>query len=108
MWPFARRRDVARVPVGARQPAGAVDEVAVIARDGPPRAHQRDALVLVDSPAQQRERVGIARTLAWLAQDGADDLPAVAKDYIRFIEDEAECPMAIISTGPRREETIIR
>ena len=37
-----------------------------------------------------------------------DDLPAVAKDYVRFIEDEMECPIAIISTGPRREETIVR
>src|SRR5436190_22956967 len=37
-----------------------------------------------------------------------DELPAVAKDYVRFIEDEMECPIAIISTGPRREETIVR
>ena len=37
-----------------------------------------------------------------------DDLPAAAKDYVRFIEDEAECAISIISTGPRREETIIR
>ena len=37
-----------------------------------------------------------------------DDLPQQAKDYVRFIEDEAECPVSIISTGPRREETIQR
>jgi adenylosuccinate synthase len=37
-----------------------------------------------------------------------DDLPAVAKDYLRFIEDEMECTISIISTGPRREETIVR
>ena len=35
-------------------------------------------------------------------------LPQEAKDYIRFIEDEAEAAVSIISTGPRREETIIR
>lgn len=37
-----------------------------------------------------------------------DDLPQEAKDYIRFIEDETECAATIVSTGPRREETILR
>ncbi|MEK6374959.1 MAG: adenylosuccinate synthase [Acidobacteriota bacterium] len=36
-----------------------------------------------------------------------DDLPAAAKDYIAFIADEMECAIEIISTGPRREETIV-
>jgi adenylosuccinate synthase len=35
-------------------------------------------------------------------------LPQAAKDYVRFIEDETGCAISIISTGPRREETIIR
>jgi adenylosuccinate synthase len=37
-----------------------------------------------------------------------DKLPAAAKDYIRFIEDETGAPITIVSTGPRREETIVR
>jgi adenylosuccinate synthase len=37
-----------------------------------------------------------------------DALPQQAKDYVRFIEEQTEAPVAIISTGPRREETIIR
>jgi len=37
-----------------------------------------------------------------------DELPPAAKDYVKFIEDETECPATIISTGPRREETIVR
>jgi adenylosuccinate synthase len=37
-----------------------------------------------------------------------DQLPQAAKDYVRFIEDETETRAAIISTGPRREETILR
>jgi adenylosuccinate synthase len=37
-----------------------------------------------------------------------DDLPQQAKDYVKFIEDETEAKASIISTGPRREETIIR
>jgi len=37
-----------------------------------------------------------------------DDLPPQARDYVRFIEDETETRASIISTGPRREETIVR
>ncbi len=37
-----------------------------------------------------------------------DDLPQAAKDYVRYVEDEAGAPVTIISTGPRREETILR
>jgi adenylosuccinate synthase len=37
-----------------------------------------------------------------------DELPGEAKDYIRFIEDETECRISIVSTGARREETIVR
>jgi adenylosuccinate synthase len=36
------------------------------------------------------------------------DLPQEARDYVRFIEEETETRASIISTGPRREETIIR
>ena len=37
-----------------------------------------------------------------------DDLPQQAKDYVKFIEDETETRASIVSTGPRREETILR
>jgi adenylosuccinate synthase len=37
-----------------------------------------------------------------------DELPQEAKDYVRFVEDQLECPISVVSTGPRREETIIR
>ncbi len=37
-----------------------------------------------------------------------DQLPQEAKDYVRHIEDEIETPITIVSTGPRREETIVR
>jgi adenylosuccinate synthase len=37
-----------------------------------------------------------------------DELPEAARDYVKFIEDETETRAAIISTGPRREETILR
>jgi adenylosuccinate synthase len=37
-----------------------------------------------------------------------EELPQHALDYIRFLEDETECRVSIVSTGPRREETIVR
>ncbi|HEY0372748.1 MAG TPA: adenylosuccinate synthetase, partial [Thermoanaerobaculia bacterium] len=37
-----------------------------------------------------------------------DELPQEARDYVKFIEDETETQASIISTGPRREETIVR
>ncbi|MEX1063432.1 MAG: adenylosuccinate synthase [Balneolaceae bacterium] len=37
-----------------------------------------------------------------------DDLPQAARAYIDFVEDYTEVPFRIISTGPKRTETIIR
>jgi adenylosuccinate synthase len=45
------------------------------------------------------EELGQARTM--------DELPAAARDYLRFIEEEAGCPIVLASIGPRREQTIV-
>jgi adenylosuccinate synthase len=37
-----------------------------------------------------------------------EELPPEARDYVRFVEDELQTRVSIISTGPRREETIVR
>ncbi len=37
-----------------------------------------------------------------------DKLPQAAQDYIRYLEDKLEVEIGCISTGPEREETIIR
>ncbi|HEY0866423.1 MAG TPA: adenylosuccinate synthase [Fimbriimonas sp.] len=37
-----------------------------------------------------------------------DDLPASAREYLSFIESFTETPVAIVSIGPDREETIVR
>jgi adenylosuccinate synthase len=47
----------------------------------------------------KRETVGIV--------DPAD-LPPAARDYVDLIEQEVGAPVTLISTGPRREETIVR
>jgi adenylosuccinate synthase len=37
-----------------------------------------------------------------------DNLPAEAEAYIRFLEERIGVPAVIVSTGPRREETLLR
>ncbi len=36
-----------------------------------------------------------------------EELPAAAREYLRFIEEEAECPLVLVSIGSRRSETIV-
>lgn len=37
-----------------------------------------------------------------------EDLPAAARDYVRFIEERIGTPIRMVSTGPRREEILHR
>jgi adenylosuccinate synthase len=37
-----------------------------------------------------------------------EDLPAAAREYVRFLEERVGAPAVFLSTGPRREETIWR
>jgi len=39
--------------------------------------------------------------------DAVEDLPANARDYLAFISDVIGVPISMISTGPRREETLV-
>ncbi|MGA7614284.1 MAG: adenylosuccinate synthase [Thermoanaerobaculia bacterium] len=50
-------------------------------------------------PGWHRSTVGINRF---------EDLPQAARDYVRFIEEQLGVSISIVSTGPRREETILR
>ena len=50
-------------------------------------------------PGWQQSTVGIL---------GFEDLPQKAQDYVTAVEEAVEAPVGLVSTGPRREETIIR
>ena len=39
---------------------------------------------------------------------GFDALPETLKEYIKFVEDQIDCPVKLISVGPQRHETILR
>jgi adenylosuccinate synthase len=45
----------------------------------------------------------------WVKELNAKEaLPAELNDYIRFIEEETSCPIAIVSLGPDRTQTLVR
>ena len=41
-------------------------------------------------------------------EKGFGDLPETLKGYIKFVEDQIDCPVKLISVGPQRHETILR
>ena len=75
-----------------------------------------DGKVLRDFPADVDLLARIkpeTRSGAGLAQRNRrggryDELPKAARDYVELIEERVGAPVTMISTGPRREETILR
>jgi adenylosuccinate synthase len=43
-----------------------------------------------------------------MIEKGFNALPKTLRQYVKYIEDQVECPITIISMGPQRHETIIR
>jgi adenylosuccinate synthase len=69
-----------------------------------------DVPPLVEDLARVKPRLETLR--GWKSSTTAvtrfQDLPAAAKDYVRHLEERSGAPTVLISTGPRREETIWR
>jgi len=40
--------------------------------------------------------------------DRFDALPEEARTYVQYLEDKMECPVFLVSTGPDRNQTILR
>lgn len=65
------------------------------------------------SLSQLAEAVPIYETVRGWQQNTAgvkdyNELPQLARDYIQRLSDLIECPVGLISTGPERDETILR
>ncbi|PYQ34280.1 MAG: adenylosuccinate synthase [Acidobacteria bacterium] len=69
-----------------------------------------DVPALVEDVARARPR--LEKLHGWKTKTTAvtrfEDLPPAARDYVKFLEECCGAPAALISTGPRREETIWR
>ena len=48
-----------------------------------------------------------AKTALWKREQGWDKLPAAARAYLRALEELSGCPLAIVSTGPDRDHTMV-
>ncbi len=86
------------------------DEIAVcvayrlrgeVMRDLPPDLHSLETAEPV-----LRTFKGWQTSTAGIVEEG--DLPAAARAYIDFIEQEVGAAITLVSTGPRREETLLR
>jgi adenylosuccinate synthase len=84
---------VLRVGVGYRYRGTPIDEW-----PGEERVVAELEPVFEERPGWLSETAGLR---AW------DDLPARARDYLRWIEDLTECEISLVSTGPARDETIL-
>ena len=70
-------------------------------RDLPP-----DRAALESAEPVLRTFKGWKRSTAGIVDEAG--LPPAARDYVDFIEQELEAPVTLVSTGPRREETLLR
>ena len=43
-----------------------------------------------------------------VADGGYDALPAAAREYVEYLEDELDTPTYVLGVGPGREETVVR
>ncbi|HXT52753.1 MAG TPA: adenylosuccinate synthetase, partial [Thermoanaerobaculia bacterium] len=65
-----------------------------------------EARVLAEAKPEYRAMPGWRKQTVSILDYEA--MPMQARDYVAFLEQELEVPMALVSTGPRREETILR
>ncbi len=72
-----------------------------VLRELPPERHVLEQIepVYKTVPGWRQETVGILE---------ASGLPQAARDYVDLVEQEIGATVSLISTGPRREETIVR
>ncbi len=83
--------DTLQVCVGYRTAAGVSDDFPIDGLDG--------ATPVYETLEGWKEELAGARSL--------EDLPAAARRYVAFIEKHADCPLAIVSVSPKRDDTIV-
>lgn len=76
-------------------------------------AYERDGVRTTDVPYDTEGWTAVYRDLPGWKEDlskmtSEDQFPQTFKDYIKFLEDELQTPITILSVGPDRAQTIIR
>jgi adenylosuccinate synthase len=78
-------------------------------------AYRYRGSVLTELPLEERVLAKIEPVYeerpGWLSKTEGlrawDDLPGLARDYVRWLEELIGCEICLISTGPARDETIL-
>jgi adenylosuccinate synthase len=86
--------DPIRVCVAYDTPQGRTTDFPIDLLDGPSRAKP-----VYEVLPGWKEPLESVRVL--------DELPATARAYVRFIEDQVQVPLYLLSVGPRRSETVV-
>ena len=76
-------------------------------------AYEKDGVQVTDMPFDTEGWSAVYRDLPGWQEDlstmtSEDQFPQAFKDYIRFLEEELQTPITILSVGPDRAQTIIR
>lgn len=76
-------------------------------------AYKKDGVVMTDVPFETEGCEAVYKEIkGWncdlSSMTSEDQFPQEFKDYIKFLEDELETPITILSVGPDRAQTIIR
>ncbi|MBR1790185.1 MAG: adenylosuccinate synthase [Bacteroidaceae bacterium] len=76
-------------------------------------AYEKDGVRTTDVPYDTEGWTAVYRDLPGWQEDlskmtSEDQFPQTFKDYIKFLEDELQTPIIILSVGPDRAQTIIR
>ncbi|MBP3823388.1 MAG: adenylosuccinate synthase [Bacteroidaceae bacterium] len=76
-------------------------------------AYEKDGVRTTDVPYDTEGWTAVYRDLPGWQEDlskmtSEDQFPQTFKDYIKFLEDELQTPITILSVGPDRAQTIIR
>ena len=76
-------------------------------------AYERNGEIINDVPFDTEGCTAVYRDLPGWKEDlsimtSEEQFPQAFKDYIKFLEDELQTPITILSVGPDREQTIVR
>ena len=76
-------------------------------------AYKKDGVIMTDVPFETEGCEAVYKEIkGWncdlSSMTSEDQFPQEFKDYIKFLEDELETPITILSVGPDRAQTIIR
>ena len=60
------------------------------------------------SVSEEQKAVFTVPNVYWIGISRYEELPEKCRQYVEFIEKEIDCPLTMLSNGPKRDEIIYR